>query len=457
MKRFIHSALAVVLTIAVLRSDAMGRGFGGFHGGGFGGGFRGGSFGGDRFGGYSGDRFGGSFGGDRFGSYGGDRFGSYGGDRGSFNFGNLSGRDYGGSLNRSGLNSFLGLPTDGGMHTASAAYGARGAAADPFGFAAGRAGGFAHVAQGPGGTTIAHGAAGAQGIVAGPAGLAAGGRALSGTAIRTPNGNVYTHTTTAGRGVAAGPNGFVAGRSVLSGHGYIGPDGTHYFSPTYFHAQGVAAGRWCAGRGIFTAGWIGAHPWAWHPGAYTAAAWTSAAWRWATWASLGAWWAYDAVPAYYVYGDNITYNEGYVYYGSQPLETEQNYYQQAANLAGTAGDADNTSNGQWLPLGVFGMMPVGEKTPQMIFQLAVDKAATIRGNCYVPSGDTTLVVHGAVDKKDQRACWKVGGDQAMVIDTGLYNLTEDHSTALVHYSASDTVEMVMVRIKEPATGQPASN
>ena len=90
----------------------------------------------------------------------------------------------GGSVNRSQLNSFLGLPTDGGFH------------AD--------AGAEASVYQAAGGATIAHGSAGVQGAAVGPEGAAAGGRYVSGTAVKGPDGNVYTHDTTAGRGVAAG-------------------------------------------------------------------------------------------------------------------------------------------------------------------------------------------------------------------------------------------------------------
>jgi hypothetical protein len=445
MNRSMQLAIAIILSIAAAQTGALARGFGGFHGGGFHaggyGGFHAGGFGGYHYGGYGGYHAGGyvgyhagGFDSDR---YGGGDFGGYRAD--GFDFSAYRTGGYGGDLSRGELGSFLGLPTDGGMHAAAGTFAAAG-----------------RVYQGPAGTTIAHGVAGAQGIAAGPGGFAAGGRAASGTAIRTPNGSVYTHGTTAARGIAAGPSGVVAGRAVLTGHGYVGADGAHSFSPTYFHAQGLAASRWCAGRGVFTAGWVGAHPWAWHPGAYSAAAWATAAWRWATWPAVGTWLAWDAVPAYYDYGDNITYQDGYVYYGTQPLETEQTYYQQATNLASSGGDGNTGTDGQWLPLGVFGLMPVGEKTPQLVFQLAIDKAGTIRGNCYEPTSDTTLPVHGAVDKKDQRATWKIGSNQYMVVDTGLYNLTQDHSTALVHYSPDDTVEFVMVRIKQPSADQPAS-
>ena len=35
------------------------------------------------------------------------------------------------------------------------------------------------------------------------------------------------------------------------------------------------------------------------------------------------------------------------------------------------------------------------------------------------------------------------------METGIYNLTEDECTALVHFSADETQEWVMVRLDEP--------
>ena len=102
-----------------------------------------------------------------------------------------------------------------------------------------------------------------------------------------------------------------------------------------------------------------------------------------------------------------------MYYGTQPVETQQAYYQQAADLAASnaspvSSSAEAGSDPQWLPLGVFGLMAEGEKTPEMVFQLAIDKAGAIRGNYYDQVSDTTAPVTGAVDKKDQRVAWRVG-------------------------------------------------
>ena len=92
-----------------------------------------------------------------------------------------------------------------------------------------------------------------------------------------------------------------------------------------------------------------------------------------TWASLGSWLGYaDAEPYSYNYGNSIVYQDGKVYYGNQPAGTAQQYYQEAADLASSTGRADAAPDAQWLPLGVFGLMANGKKTPDMVFQLAVD-------------------------------------------------------------------------------------
>lgn len=422
MKRSILLGIAAILGLAAAQSDAVARGFGGggfggSHGGSFGGGFDRGGFGGGGFGGSRGGGLGGGeMGGSRAGGFdtgaarpggfdsggfrtggfdtGAARAGGYG--AGGFRTGGLdaggvrggqAGADgfraggYGGSLNRGELNSFLGLPTDGGMHAAAGDYGARGT-------------------------------------------VAGTGRATAG--------------------------GYVAGR------GYAAAYGTRAFSPTYFHAQGLAAQRWCNVSGVFTPAWCGAHPWAWCPAGYAGAAWATAAWRPATWPALGTWLTWNATPGYYDYGNNITYQDNYVYYGTQPVETQQQYYQQALGLAGASAsptpsvaNTEPNTDAQWLPLGVFGLMAEGQGTPTMVFQLAIDKAGAIRGNYYDQVSDNTVPVTGTLNKTDQRVAWRVGSNKNLVIETGLYNLTQDHSTALVHYGPDQTQQYVLVRMKQP--------
>ena len=83
----------------------------------------------------------------------------------------------------------------------------------------------------------------------------------------------------------------------------------------------------------------------------------------------------------------------------------------------------------------------------MIFQLAVNHQGIVRGNFYNTVTDTTLPVHGAVDKKTQRVSWTMGDNKSTVIDTGLANLTKDEGPALMHIGKDRTQEWLLVRLK----------
>ena len=70
-------------------------------------------------------------------------------------------------------------------------------------------------------------------------------------------------------------------------------------------------------------------------------------------------------------------------------------------------------------------MPETKKTPDMIFQLSVNKQGVIRGNYFDQVTQANLAVTGQVDKKNQRVAWSVGSGKGIVVETGLYNLTQD--------------------------------
>jgi hypothetical protein len=95
------------------------------------------------------------------------------------------------------------------------------------------------------------------------------------------------------------------------------------------------------------------------------------------------------------------------------------------------------------------MIQGDEQVAQRIFQLAVNKAGVVRGNYYDAVADNTLPVYGSVDPKSQRVAWSIGDKKDIVIETGLNNLTQEQTTALVHYGKERTQQMVLVRLEEP--------
>jgi hypothetical protein len=226
------------------------------------------------------------------------------------------------------------------------------------------------------------------------------------------------------------------------------------FSPTYDHAQALTAQRWFDNHPAFTPTWIASHAWAWYPYESNNEAWANAFWDAVSWAAVGGWLDNtNAPPQNYDYGDNVVYQNDSVLVNSQPVGTPQQFYQQAEALAvidahPQTGTGQGDAKAQWMPLGVFGLMRPDAQKPDMIFQLALDKQGIIRGNYYSEVSDKTQPVYGSVDEKTQRAAWTVGDNKKVIIETGLYNLTKDETTALVHLGPDQEQRYVLVRLKQ---------
>jgi hypothetical protein len=540
MKTNSRIVIAAALVMLVTASTTDGRGFGGFHGGG--GGFGGGGFhGGGGFGGGGFDRGGGGFdhggfgggggfdrGGGEFGGGAHNEFNNQGFRQGDFSPSEFHGGGAGG-FDRSGssdfrseaapsadrLNSFLGLPTDMGMHQAGgfehaggfegsargltssgaaagqrggdvhqwtgpngttvthAAAGERGAAAGPNGAAAGERGARGTAVEGPNGTTVAHGEAGERGAAVGPNGAAAGERGASGTVAKGANGGTVAHGEAGERGAAVGPNGAVAGERGARGTAVVGPNGgvvahgeagergaavTRNWSSADMRVQGNYVRTNFNHYNTFNHDWWHHYPNAWW-GGYATGIWTAA-----TWGALNNWFGEAWPPIPYDYGTNVTYQDNSVYLNDEPIAPAADYYQSAAGLVQTGEQANvpsqspdansqpDSANAQWLPLGVFNALQPNEKTSDMMFQLAVNKDGIIRGNYFNTSDNNEQQVDGSVDKKTQRVAWVVEDKKNIIFDTGLYNLTKDETPVLVHMGKDKTEQWLLVRLKQKPTG-----
>ena len=86
----------------------------------------------------------------------------------------------------------------------------------------------------------------------------------------------------------------------------------------------------------------------------------------------------------------------------------------------------------------------------MYLQLAVSKEGVIAGTFYNESTGATHPVEGMVDEKTQRAVWKAadGTNADIVMETGLYNLTQDQAEVLVHFGPEKTQNALLVRLDE---------
>lgn len=185
-------------------------------------------------------------------------------------------------------------------------------------------------------------------------------------------------------------------------------------------------------------------------------------WRPATWAALVGFTAGVTAgsaygePVYYNYGDNIYYDGGDVYFGGNKVGTKEEYYQQAGDLAGAAQIATDQQSEDWLPLGVFALGQNNVGNANMVLQLAVNKEGVIRGTYYNTSTDTARPVKGMVDRKTQRAAWMFadGKNTDIIMETGIYNLTQDETEALVHFGKDNTQRWLMVRLEQPQEAEP---
>jgi hypothetical protein len=192
--------------------------------------------------------------------------------------------------------------------------------------------------------------------------------------------------------------------------------------------------------------------WGQYPGAWRAAAWTGAAavWAAASWNNCSSYCGYPAEPVYYDYGSNVVYEGDTIYVNGDSVGTQEQYAQQAVTIADTGKQADATKEEEWLSLGVFAMIQ-GERTDSNdLFQLAVNKAGTIRGNFYNVLSNTTLPVYGAVDKATQRAAWTVGDKKEPIYEAGFANLTKAETTMLVHFGKDRSQQWTLIRVEQPA-------
>jgi hypothetical protein len=88
--------------------------------------------------------------------------------------------------------------------------------------------------------------------------------------------------------------------------------------------------------------------------------------------------------------------------------------------------------------------------PARILQLAFDnRQHLISGTIYNRESNNLYAVQGRVDPRTQRVAFTVGNDRNVVMETGLYNLTQQETPLLVHFGPSQTNTYLLVRLPEP--------
>ena len=111
-----------------------------------------------------------------------------------------------------------------------------------------------------------------------------------------------------------------------------------------------------------------------------------------------------------------------------------------------------------MPLGVFALTPDAGKPSNMVLQLAVNKEGVIQGTYFNKENNKAKPIKGMVDKESERAVWTFAdkNKHAVIMETGIYNLTKDETGVLVHFGKEQTQEWLMIRLKESPEGDQAS-
>ena len=140
----------------------------------------------------------------------------------------------------------------------------------------------------------------------------------------------------------------------------------------------------------------------------------------------------------------------------EQVATSEEYFDQAQSIADVGAqtlndaiDAQTADQIEWMSLGVFALVHEDKGDPTLFMQLSVAKDGTIGGMYWNESTDQQQSIKGAVDKESQRAVWTIGDKENTVVETGIYNLTQDETQVLIHFGADRTETWLLVRMDEP--------
>ena len=157
-----------------------------------------------------------------------------------------------------------------------------------------------------------------------------------------------------------------------------------------------------------------------------------------------------------IYGVNVVYEGDNVYVDGKREASAKEYSQQAITLANTSEEQppapmppEDGKQAEYLPLGVWAMVQEEKGDAYMFFQISIDKNGVVTGAFKNLLSGEVSPVSGEVDKKTQRAAWKIGSNSSTVIETGLQNLTQEVASCLVHFGTDTTQTWLLVRLKNP--------
>jgi hypothetical protein len=153
---------------------------------------------------------------------------------------------------------------------------------------------------------------------------------------------------------------------------------------------------------------------------------------------------------YYDYGDTLYYEGDNVYYNDEVIATADEYVEQAQQIVAAVPDV-NPDDVEWLPLGIFALTQKEGTVEDTTFfvQLAISKEGIIAGTFQNTATDNSVELQGTIDTKSQRAAWGPVGEDWPIMETGIYNLSENEAGVLFHFADGQTQQWEMNRLDEP--------
>jgi len=174
--------------------------------------------------------------------------------------------------------------------------------------------------------------------------------------------------------------------------------------------------------------------------------------RWANWGSVTSWCGYSgsyAQPVSYEYSDQGVYANG------QEVQVDDEYSKQARELAKAGADllqqkidAQEADKLEWLPLGVFSLCDSKDGDPTIFLQLAISREGIIAGSYANTQTNENLALRGGADRESTRLAFTIGSNDDVVVETGLVNVTEEQTSAMIHY-AGTRQNWILVRMADP--------
>jgi hypothetical protein len=106
---------------------------------------------------------------------------------------------------------------------------------------------------------------------------------------------------------------------------------------------------------------------------------------------------------------------------------------------------------EWLPLGAFAPAREDVEEAQVMIMLAVSKQGVIAGTYDNEATGASRPLQGTVDVASQRAAvaFADGQDTDRVLETGVYNLTQDEAPDLLNLGTDQSMPILLARLAQP--------